>query len=358
MQAAGSPSLRPRDRLELKPPQRRFRPPLALRSGHLQTVLGSLWPAPRDPLSQRKLDVRMESLDLGEGDLGVLRSREGTSELVVYLFHGLGGSSKSGYMRACARVLLEDGHTVVAFDHRGCGLGRGLAGRPHHAGATEDLLRVVAYGRRTWPSKRHLCVGFSLSGNDLLLGLTGEVIGGPDLALAVHPPIDLADAADRIARGWGRIYDWRFAWRVLRGARERVRAGRLEKPPEVSFTGGLRAVDDAYTAKAAGFSSREEYYRLCSSRVALADVRVPTVVLSTADDPIVDVELLRSAPRSRFVCLHVEPRGGHMGYLGVKGSQWLPGAVRHYVDALRRIRVFKVRSRSEPSPPSARAAPR
>ena len=288
----------------------------------------------------------------------MLRSREGESELVVYLFHGLGGSSKSGYMRACARVLLEDGHTVAVFDHRGCGLGRGLATRPHHAGATEDLLRVVAHGRRTWPSKRHLCIGFSLSGNDLLLGLTGEVIGGPDLALAVHPPVDLAHAADRIARGLGRMYDWRFAWRVLRGARERVRAGRLDGVPKVSFTGGLHAVDQAYTARAAGFASHEEYYRLCSSRAALAEVRVPTVVLSSADDPIVDVDLLRSAPRSRFVCLHVEPRGGHMGYLGMTGSRWLPEAVRHYVQALRRIRVFKRRTKTEPGPPSVRAARR
>jgi predicted alpha/beta-fold hydrolase len=304
--------------------------------------------------------VRCETLALGEQDAGIVRARDGRSDLVVYLFHGLGGSSASGYVRRCAREVLAGGHAVVVFDHRGCGLGRGLARRPHHAGAIEDILRVIAHGRTRWPGRRHLAIGFSLSGNDLLLGLGRQALRGPDLAIAVNPPIDLADAAERISRGRGRLYDLRFARRVLAGARERVRAGLLEQVPKVSLAAGLLEVDEAYTARAAGFANRAEYYRLCSSRQLLKEVRIPTLLLSAADDPIVDARGLAAAPRSRFVQVHIERWGGHMGYLTRSGlglRPWLPGTLAHYVEALRRVRVLTRSPSPAHEPPSARAAP-
>jgi len=78
------------------------------------------------------------------------------------------------------------------------------------------------------------------------------------------------------------------------------------------------------TAPLNGFSSAEEYYRLCSSGPFLTAVRVPTLLLHAVDDPFfpsgsipVDVAEANPATEMRLV-----PHGGHVGF--VKGSPLNP----------------------------------
>ena len=66
---------------------------------------------------------------------------------------------------------------------------------------------------------------------------------------------------------------------------------------------------------------------------------MPTVILTAADDPFVDAVPFLEARPSSHVHIHVEPFGGHVGYLtraaGMVGySHWLDGALRHYLRQL------------------------
>jgi hypothetical protein len=121
-------------------------PPFWAPSGHAQTVLGHLLPSKMLKQKGERIEI---SVSGGDKLVGFILS--GTSNTVVYLFHGLAGSTDSTYMHRTAELALKLGHSVVMVNHRGCGEGVGFANEPYHSGRSEDLSAVLEYGRRRFP---------------------------------------------------------------------------------------------------------------------------------------------------------------------------------------------------------------
>lgn len=315
--------------LNLEPCQ----PPAWASGGHTQTILGHLIPSPRLPSKGRLVEI-----PLPDGDRVTAFVNVGTSAQVVYVFHGLAGSTDSSYVHRTAALAAKRGDTTVLMNHRGCGEGLGLAKAPYHSGRGEDLSAVIAWGRAQFPNKRHVAIGFSLSGNALLLlmtGARGEV--QPDAAISVNAPIHLEKCAHLLKRGLNRIYDVKFFLQcrrdVLQGAADAVHKARVPR------FATLHDFDDAYTAPAGGFKNREDYYATCSTYARLEGITRPTIMLTAEDDPFVPVADYRAAKLSRHVHLHVERFGGHMGYLHRTNTplgtrRWQDYAVSKALDAL------------------------
>lgn len=293
-----------------------FVPPRWARWGHVQTVLAHLMPSPW-PGSP----WQAEQLTLAGGDRLALRIWEGQGATVLYLFHGLAGSADADYMRRTTLLGMARGWTVVAVNHRGSGEGRHLARNTYHSGITGDLAAVLAWGRERWPGHRQLAVGFSISANMLLL-LVGRDrhLTQPGLAIAVNPPGNLEAASRRLSQGFNRVYDLRFVKRLRRLVEER---DGLRLPP----TPTLWDFDEVYTAQAGGFRDRLDYYTRCSCGPHLADISVPTVILTSEDDPFAPASDL--GPVSPAVKLHVERYGGHMGYWAARPT---PLGTRRWLD--------------------------
>lgn len=312
------------------------RPPVWAPEGHSQTMLGHLLPSPSLKEKGQVLNVTLES----EEERIVTTYHKGRTRTVVYLFHGLGGFSHAGYMQRTARIARAMGHHVFLNNHRGCGEGAGLAVEPYHSGRAEDLSAVIAFGKKMLPDHRHIAIGFSLSANALLLlaaGVRAEVL--PDAAIAVNGPINLDNCSLRLNQGPNLIYNYRFVHELRESIAIREKTGRLSATYKVPLTANLRDFDEIYTAPAGGFLSREQYYRTCSSAQYLARIAIPTVLLTAADDPIVDVSDYQSARPSDHVVLHIEPHGGHMGYLSREKTplgthRWLDYALKEYLTAL------------------------
>jgi hypothetical protein len=278
-------------------------------------------------------------VELADGDRLMVGQRTGSSAVRVLLFHGLSGDINSDYMRRAAAKLGQRGHGVWAVNHRGCGTGRELASHPYHSGVTDDLQAVLAASRRQAPHLLHLVVGFSLSGNLALLHAAEQRPEQPDGLIAVNPPVHLERATLDLQRGLNRLYELRFMIRLRRA----VRDWQLRNPGRpryrIPWTCSLLEFDDRFTAPECGFSSGLDYYRRCSSVAHLGEIRVPSVILSAADDPFVNPEVFARVPRSEQVLFHLEGSGGHVGYLS-KGSwgwqRWLDQALVHYVEELAR----------------------
>jgi uncharacterized protein len=284
-------------------------PPLWATSGHAQTVLGHILPSEKLNFKGRRIEV-----DLPDGDRLVGSVLEGHSSSVVYLFHGLAGSTDSPYMHRSARLAQTQGHTVVMINHRSCGDGARLAKGPYHSGRGEDLGAVIAFGRKHYPKHHHLAVGFSLSGNALLLLLSGKRGNAlPDAAISVNAPIDLQSAANLLQTGFNRVYDLKFFIECRRG----VLKSRSPDAPkyEIPWLATLTDFDNLYTAPAGGFKNREDYYASCSTANLLSAIQIPTLVLTAADDPFVNKTHYLNAELSNSVAMHIEQYGGHMGYL-------------------------------------------
>jgi predicted alpha/beta-fold hydrolase len=307
-------------------------PPLWARTGHLQTLLGHLLPSPVLSEKGTHLNVTLEK----ETERIHTTYLKGTSRTVVYLFHGLGGSSEASYMQRTARMMRSQGHHVFLNNHRGCGMGAGLSTEPYHSGRADDLSRVIAFGRDMLPDHQHIAVGFSLSANALLLlaaGIRAKI--QPDYAIAVNGPINLDRASYLLQKGANRIYDKRFTLELERY----LETNRPEDKGDFSRVKTLRDFDEYYTAPFGGFKDRDDYYKTCSAKPYLSKINIPTVIITAKDDPFVSFEDYREATFSSHCFLHFENHGGHMGYLMKKGPgyrRWLDLALSGYIETLSR----------------------
>ena len=320
--------------LGLVPPPLPCRPPWWAASGHLQTILGNYLPGEPPASSGEPVQI-----PLADGDHLTGHHHPGTTNVLLLVFHGLGGDDQAHYVRRTVALARGLQHHVWTINHRGCGTGRGLAKNPYHSGSGADLGAVFAAARARHPQLRQLAVAYSLSANALLLNLGGglpEPAAQPDLAIAVNPPMDLGACSDSIHRGWSRLYELRFIRRCRRAIQQRIEDGLIPDIYQTWPTMSLRAFDDAYTTRAGGFQDANDYYARCSARHHLAKIRVPTVVLMAKDDPFIPWHHAAQAQLSGSVHLHLEDRGGHMGYLSrdLPGHRWLPYAVEHYARQL------------------------
>lgn len=314
-------AVEPETRFRLRP----FRASPWLRGPHLQTLGGKLLRPSSPPPLER---VRLETPDGDFLDLD-LGPDPTSGAPVVLILHGLEGSSRRAYVVQACRTLLDRGIRPVGMNFRGCSGEPNRRARFYHSGETEDLRHVLAWLGERFPGRARGAMGFSLGGNVLLkyLGEEGAAEGAAvDAAVAVSVPFDLAAGADRLEEGpMGPVYSHYF----LRMLRSKVR----QKAPLLSDTVDveraleartLRRFDDAATAPLHGFRNAADYYRRSSSSGFLADIREPTLLLQSRDDPFLPesalpLDVMEDNPH----LVHgVTDRGGHVGF--VEGSIWAP----------------------------------
>lgn len=292
----------------------------------MQTILGHLIPS--EKLTEgTHLNITLEK----ETERIHSTYLKGNSHLAVYLFHGLGGTSEAAYMQRTALRVQAMGHHVFINNHRGCGMGAGLASEPYHSGRADDLSKVIDFGRKKLPDHKHLAIGFSLSANALLL-LAAKVRAEvqPDFAIAVNGPINLDRASINLQKGLNKIYDKRFTKEL----EHYMKRNRPQDLGDYSQVKDLRDFDEIYTAPLGGFKNRAHYYETCSAKQYLPQINIPTVIITAEDDPFVSIQDYFEATYSPSTVLHIEKHGGHMGYLMKKGlgfERWLDIALETYV---------------------------
>ncbi len=304
-------------------------------TGHSQTVLGFYLPTAPLEKKGEKFEI-----PLPDGDRLFIRYLAGTSHTIVYLLHGLGGDTNSNYMVRTARICQKLGHSVYLINHRGCGEGSKLAAKPYHSGRGEDYSEVIAWGRKRHPGYKHLAIGFSLGANALLClltGLRGETL--PDYAISVNAPIDLKRCAMSLSRGFNLVYDQRFVREARSIVKDKFKSGMIQQKVRFPYLMHLRHFDDHYTAPYSGFRNAEDYYAQCSTHQHLHKITVPTLLMSSKNDPLVPVQSYETARLSSSVRLHLENEGGHIGYLhsqrtALGSIRWLDYALFQHIQSI------------------------
>jgi hypothetical protein len=297
------------------------------------------------------IDRQRERLWLEDGDFLDLdwHGPHSPDAPLVLVLHGLTGSSNSPYVAGLQKALATQGWASVALNWRGCSGEPNLLARSYHSGASEDLAAVISHLRAQRPSAPLYAVGYSLGGNVLLkhLGETGhdsELLG----AVAVSVPFRLDQCADRIGKGFSRVYQAHFMREMVAYIKNKQRQfqhdGRHEGLATLAGLGSLENMrtfwdfDGRVTAPLHGFVDADDYYRRASSRYFLGAIRTPTLIIHAADDPFVFPHSLPEAselsPGTEF---ELQAKGGHVGfvdgtlrspgyYLERRIPQWLTGA--------------------------------
>jgi predicted alpha/beta-fold hydrolase len=297
-----------------------FKPNPLFTNRHLQTIIPNVF------FPRAKVELRRERLELPDGDFNDVLWTSGGKGPIVIVLHGLEGSIRSHY---AAGIMAR----IHALGFRGALLyARNCSGEPnrlpisYHSGFTQDLDHLTGLLKRREPGTALAAVGYSLGGN-LLLKWLGESPHAERLqtGVAVSVPFDLGICSTAIERGFARVYMWELMGRMRRSAIRKFRT--LQAPfqlPDIAALKTFREFDDALTAPLHGYRDAEDYYTRCSSRQFLRHIRVPTLVLHSADDPFMTPAALpRQDELSGAVTLELSERGGHVGF--VDGTPWRPG---------------------------------
>ncbi|HEU4564663.1 MAG TPA: hydrolase [Gemmatimonadaceae bacterium] len=301
---------------------RPYRPAWWVPGPHLRTLWGKLFRrVPRVPLRRERLETPDgDFLDLHR--LDAPPGAPATTPLLL-LLHGLEGSHRSHYVAGMLDEARRRGWAAAVLVWRSCGDEPNRAPRFYHSGETTDLDLVVRRLTTERPDAPLLPAGVSLGGNILLkwLGERGaDVPAAVRAAAAVSVPFDLARGARHIDRGFSRVYQAHFLRTLRRKALEKhARFPALIRAEAAAAARTLWEFDDVVTAPVHGFRDAADYYERSSSLGFLAGIRVPTLLLSAADDPFLPAAVLdevgavarqNPALRPEFVA-----QGGHVGFI-------------------------------------------
>jgi predicted alpha/beta-fold hydrolase len=314
--------------------QRPFEPLFS--NPHLSTIAGNFWP--------RRIDENRFPAKR------MLYQADPSAQVVVYehqplggprgqllFLHGLEGSAQAGYIQSFAQAALERGFGVHRKNLRSCGGTEDLTQTMYHSGLTIDT-RFVAQSINERSLGPVFLVGFSLGGN-VVLKLAGE-LGQTDLiagVCAVSTPIDLAVCVRALDKPQNRIYARRFLDRL----RDRVRRKSMLSP-DLYATEGLDQVhdiwsfDDRFTAPLFGFGTAERYYATQSAARFIDSIRVPTLIITAKDDPLVPFAMYQEHPAFRTnpaLELVAVERGGHLGFISrSKPRFWIDGVALDWIN--------------------------
>lgn len=242
---------------------------------------------------------------------------------IVLLAHGLGGCHDSGYSRRLAKNFYCHGARIIRLDLRGAGEGLPLARGSYNAGKSDDVRRCVEKAHSLSPTSPIVIFGVSLGGN-LVLKLAGEAASDPVPGLArvvaVAPPIDLEQCSAMLSEKRNRIYENFFVKLLVEQLEQR--RGYFPDLPVVTFTKPfrMREFDDRWTAPQGGFRDALDYYHQSSAFRFIPEIRLPTLILTSRDDPFIAVEPFEKVQVPRGVEMHIVNYGGHLGFLGPDGK--------------------------------------
>lgn len=308
--------------------------PWWLSNGHAQTLY-------RKFRSPEIVSHSRQRVELGDGDFIDLdwamrpeHSRSDTGDIVVIL-HGLCGCSQSSYVMALQSQFNKLGKASVAMNFRGCSGESNRLARAYHSGASEDLRAVMSTLADEFPDRSISVVGYSLGANVLLkyLGEEGDAARCV-AAVAVSTPFQLAHCSRAMLNGLSALYGRYFVNRLTSSLQEKLqdfeaagaeqelqRLQALKLPERFS---NIWQFDDVVTAPLHGFADAADYYERCSSAGFVSAIKTPTLLLQSADDPIIPpVALPNTTKLPANVEFRLSRKGGHVGFISTQQPDWL-----------------------------------
>ena len=300
----------------------KFRPPLTLRSGHLQSLLGS------SALRRRamvKRAVAMQeaaevwTLDGGESIRlqGLYSKQPGESRGLAVLLHGWEGNVNSNYILGTGATLFANGFDVFRLNFRDHGDTHHLNPGLFHSCRLGEVVNALRDLQDRLEAKQWGLAGYSLGGNfSLRVGLKAAE-AGLDIGriVAICPVIDPAKAMDAMESGL-RFYEWYFERKWTRSLRaKQARFPEIYGDEPWHEIKGIRN-RTRYLATRHGYASAADYfdgYSIAKGR--LEHLAVPATILTAEDDPVVPVCDFHELPENPALELLISRYGGHCSYL-------------------------------------------
>lgn len=285
------------------------------RQGHLSTIYSGAVKHTAVPNYER------EKVTLPDGDFILVDKLVTHKERAVILFHGLEGHSRSSYNNTCANYFLANDYSVYAWNNRSCGGEMNVKPQLYHHGSVDDVAFIVDYVIKQGFKEIYL-MGFSLGGAQILNFLGQKPVHYKvKAAVAISTPINLKSSADKLEKGFSRVYLNRFMKRI----KNKVLQKAQEYPGLIDYekVNRIKNFDDLaehFLMPVHGYKSPQDFYGQASPLNHLGYIRTPVLILNAWDDPIIGKEgfPVEVAKKSKYVYLETPDNGGHCGFLLVR----------------------------------------
>jgi predicted alpha/beta-fold hydrolase len=242
----------------------------------------------------------------------------GPSRGLVVLLHGWEGSVNSNYILSNGARLFAAGFDVFRLNFRDHGDTHHLNPGMFHSNRLEEVINALADLQSRFHTAGWVLAGYSLGGNFALRVALQAHAAGLDLrqVISICPVIDPARALDAMENG-----HW-FYQRYFERKWSRSLAIKQKCFPELygddnwSRMRTLRERTHYLATTYAGFKDSESYYdgySIAGGR--LSGLKVPSTILTAADDPVVPVADFRDLPDIPELEILVSTYGGHCGFL-------------------------------------------
>ncbi len=238
----------------------------------------------------------------------------------LILVHGLEGCHESHYMRGLAHKAWHAGFNVIRYNQRNCADTEHLTPTLYHGGLSQDIRAVADELVASDGIQAIWLAGYSMGGN-LVLKMAGEARGEfpalqgvATVCPNIHPAACVAALEQR--RNW--IYHEHFMVKLKARLqrKEKLFPGRWDLSLYQQIH-TMSQFDDAYTAPDGGYHDAADYYEQSGSRHVLKHIRVPTLIITSQDDPFIPIDsfnisAIHSNPHIQLV---TPDHGGHCGFI-------------------------------------------
>lgn len=289
---------------------------------HIQTMFAKIFRPSRNAAYQR------ERISINEGDFVDIdwSTVKPKSESLAIVCPGFESDSRRPYVLASVNILNDNGMDVVVINHRGS------SGAPskHYifaVGDEEDLSQVIDTILEKYDYSKIFLVGYSTGGNLAMKYIAdkSEAID-PRIkkAFVTSPTLHLVSTMEQFKRPANKLYLKGFLAVMCKG----LWWSRKYFPQSI------------HISEFFSISNPEEFYdRYCYpySRINFLDyltehsacghlskVAVPTMMISSMDDPFIDSRFYpyMQAMNNPYITLRVTKDGGHVGFVDFKGRYY------------------------------------
>lgn len=317
----------------------KFKPAIGLSHFHVQTLLPTILH------KKNNKNYHWQELSLPDGDFVDLCWNQppdfNDKRPLVVVFHGLEGSIKSPYAQHVMQALENKNWNAVLMHFRGCSGRSNKLPRAYHSGDTADAKFFIQYLKNNFKNVPVSAVGYSLGGN-MLLKLQAEFGDDSPLeaAISICAPVLLNKCADRIDKGFSRVYQRHLIKRLVGNLLKKydqhdfIALADLSKEKAKSLK-TFWQFDDAFTGPLHGFGGAKNYYDKCSARQYLNQIKKPTLALHAIDDPFMNEDVIPLENElGSGLTLEISRHGGHVGFVSgslFKPRYWLPERICEYL---------------------------
>jgi predicted alpha/beta-fold hydrolase len=317
-----------------------FIPPFYLRSTFAQTLLASskirTWG--RNPMLQAAKEVILNPIDNVRLQGFYSPQPSGQAKGMVMLLHGWEGSVNSAYILSTGRFLYENGLSVFRLNYRDHGETHHLNKGLFYAVLLDEVFGAVQQVAKYESGLPFYLAGFSMGGN-FALRIARQCAEKPIQNLrhifSISPVLDPEKSTSAIDQyPFLRKYFRRKWLRSL--LKKQAQFPDLYDFSEVLGLETIAVMTEVMLQRYSEYKSSSDYFRQYAVMGdVLANLTVPTTIVTAQDDPIIPVADFYDLKLNPSTALIIHRYGGHNGFLEtLSGKAWYEKKIMTIINAL------------------------